>query len=179
MGVIFFESVPFFSSSKAYLQGEQNTEENASCLSSFLPHSIHPLIFDNSSSHESRKDLLVYMRRQKNTMSTSSPIISSKPGNIQSQPKSEDEHDLSIAFRKQKRSCTNYPISNFVSYKSLNPSYKTFMNLISSISIPSNLKEAISYSKCKEAMCEEMIALKKNGTWEVGNWLIFLQENSL
>lgn len=116
MDVTFFVSVPFFLSSKASLQMKQNSEESLLCLPPFLPHSFHPSVFNNWSFQESRKNLLVYLRREKDTVSTS-PHWSSllNQGNIQSQPESEDDHDLHVALQKVKRSCTNHPVSNFVS----------------------------------------------------------------
>ena len=75
--------------------------------------------------------------------------------------------DLPIAVRKGVRSCTQYPISNFVSYDSLSPSYRTFLSSLNSISIPQGWKEAIYDPKWKNAMVEEMKALAKNGTWEL------------
>ena len=73
--------------------------------------------------------------------------------------------DLPITVRKGVRSCTQYPISNFISYDSLSPSYITFLSSLNSISIPQGWKEAIYDPKWKNAMVEEMKALAKNGTW--------------
>ena len=65
------------------------------------------------------------------------------------------------------RSCTQYPISNFVSYDSLSPSYRTFFSFLNSVSIPQGWKEAINDPKWKDVMVEEMKALAKNETWEL------------
>ncbi|XP_057478145.1 retrovirus-related Pol polyprotein from transposon TNT 1-94 isoform X6 [Actinidia eriantha] len=75
--------------------------------------------------------------------------------------------DLPIALRKGVRSCTQHPISQFVSYDRLSPSYHAFVSSLSSISIPQNWQDAVMTSKWKGAMVEEMMALKKNGTWEL------------
>lgn len=57
---------------------------------------------------------------------------------------SVNDDDLPTALYKGKRSYTNHPISNFVTYKTLNPLYCTFVGSVSSVQVPSNLKEAIS-----------------------------------
>jgi hypothetical protein len=75
--------------------------------------------------------------------------------------------NMPIAQRKGVRSCTQHPISNFVSYQHLSPSYRSFVSKLSSVSIPQNLQEAISDPKWREAMQEEMRALHKNNTWEL------------
>jgi hypothetical protein len=67
----------------------------------------------------------------------------------------------------------HYPMSNFVSYHKLSKENETFMNQISAISIPNSVQEAITDSRWKEAMNEEMRSLQKNCTWK---WLNFLQE---
>jgi hypothetical protein len=61
----------------------------------------------------------------------------------------------------------HYPMSNFVSYHKLSKENETFMNQISAISIPNSVQEAITDSRWKEAMNEEMRSLQKNCTWEV------------
>lgn len=101
----------------------------------------------------------MYKRREKDTTSLQFPIDSSKLGNVPlssllptNEPSKPDD-DLPITLRKGKCPCTNHPIFNFVSYQSLNISYTSYVNSISSIKIPSNLKEAIFQSKWGEAMC--------------------------
>jgi hypothetical protein len=58
----------------------------------------------------------------------------------------------------------HYPMSNFVSYHRLSKENETFMNQISAISIPNSVQEAITDSRWKEAMNEEMRSLQKNCT---------------
>ncbi|XP_070054777.1 uncharacterized protein [Nicotiana tomentosiformis] len=55
--------------------------------------------------------------------------------------------DVPIANRKGVRSCTKHPLSNFVSYNSLSPSYRAFALSISSMSIPLNWREAFADPK--------------------------------
>ena len=65
------------------------------------------------------------------------------------------------------RSCTQHPISNFVSYSHLSSSYRAFVSNISSVSIPNHFQDAFATSEWKLAMIEEMKALLKNGTWKL------------
>lgn len=104
-----------------------------------LPMFVHPYAFDNPSSK--RKDLVVYTRRNKNTYLKPPLIHSSEPSNtpLLSLPPKLDE-SLPIALCKGKYLCTNHLISNFISYQSLNVSYTSFVNLVSSITVPLNLK---------------------------------------
>jgi hypothetical protein len=72
--------------------------------------------------------------------------------------------DVPIALKKGTRSYTKYPISNFISYDSLSPSYRAFVLRFSFISIPQNWREAYPEPKWREAMVDEMKALAKNKT---------------
>jgi hypothetical protein len=74
--------------------------------------------------------------------------------------------DLPIAIRKGKRTYTDHPISNFVSFDHLSPSFKAFSLLVSSILVPKSYKEAFSHPGWCKAMEEEMRALLLNHTWD-------------
>ena len=50
-----------------------------------------------------------------------------------------DDLDIPIATRKGVRSCTQHPISKFVSYSRLSPSHKAFVPNLASVSIPSDV----------------------------------------
>ena len=76
-------------------------------------------------------------------------------------------NDLPIALRKQPRSCTLHPISKFVSYNALSTKCRAFTTNLDRIQIPKNIQEALEIPKLKEAVMEEIRALKKNETWEV------------
>jgi hypothetical protein len=54
------------------------------------------------------------------------------------EPPLDNSDNLPIALRKGVRSCTQHPISQFVSYDRLSPSYHAFVSSLSSISIPQN-----------------------------------------
>jgi hypothetical protein len=58
-----------------------------------------------------------------------------------------DHMSLPIAQRKGVWSCTHHPISDFVSYQHLSPSYRSFVSKLSFVSIPRNLQEALSDPK--------------------------------
>ena len=53
-------------------------------------------------------------------------------------PVSGDDLDILIAHRKGARACTKHPLSNFVSYSRLSPSYKAFVSSLFSVSIPNH-----------------------------------------
>ena len=54
--------------------------------------------------------------------------------------------DISIALRNGKRSITTHPISHFVSYDHLHPSFRNFALFIFSKSISNNYKEVLHIS---------------------------------
>ena len=89
---------------------------------------------------------------------------SNLPGNSVSN--SSSQLDLPIALRKGVRSCTKYPLSNFVSYKNVSSPYLSFISQVSSVVIPNNVQEALNVLEWKEAIFEEVKALEKNATWE-------------
>lgn len=75
--------------------------------------------------------------------------------------------DLPIALRKGTRTCTMHPISRFVSYKKLSPTYSAFITNLSESEIPRDVHEALKKPGWKEAVLEEMKALKENHTWDL------------
>lgn len=77
-----------------------------------------------------------------------------------------DNSDLPIAVRKGVRSCTKHPISNFISYEKLSPTFRAFTCELTKIEIPRDIQEALRVPKWKEAVLE-MRALEKNQTWKV------------
>jgi hypothetical protein len=62
------------------------------------------------------------------------------------------------------RSCTQHPLSNYVSYENLSPIFRAFT---SQEEIPNTVQDALKVPEWKEAVFKEMKALKKNGTWEL------------
>ncbi|KAG6487993.1 hypothetical protein ZIOFF_056751 [Zingiber officinale] len=57
-------------------------------------------------------------------------------------PLNMNELNLPVAVRKGVRSCTQHPISNYVSYSRLSPSYHAFVSQLSNLAIPSSYYEA-------------------------------------
>ena len=66
-------------------------------------------------------------------------------------PQSTSHLDLPIAIHKGKRTCTDHPISNFVSFDHLSP-FKTFSLSISSLVVPKSYREALSHLGWRKAM---------------------------
>ena len=60
-----------------------------------------------------------------------------------------------------------YPMSHYVSNHCLSESKKSFVNQLSTVSIPNSLQEALADPRWKAAMNEEMKSLQKNETWEL------------
>ena len=117
--------------------------------------------------------LKVYSRRMQPALeSLHAPTIHPDKG-IENQtistPNDISNLDLPIVLRKEKRQCTQHPLSNFVSFENLSSSYQAFVSRLSSIKIPKSVQEALSDENWKKAMLEEMNALKKNNTWELVN----------
>lgn len=81
----------------------------------------------------------------------------------------KDDLDIAIALRKGVYACTEHPIGNFVSYKTLSPSYQAFISAVDNIQIPHTIQEALADSQWKEAVQNEINALVKNNTWTLTN----------
>ncbi|CAL9009341.1 unnamed protein product, partial [Prunus brigantina] len=80
------------------------------------------------------------------------------------------DNELPIALRRPLRSCPSkykYPISNFMSSHRLSSCFKSFAYQLSSVSVPQTLQDALDNPRWKEAMDEELRALRKNSTWEL------------
>ena len=92
---------------------------------------------------------------------SASPSADSPP------PQSTSDLDLPIAIRKGKRTCTEHPISNCVSFDHLSPSFKAFSLSLSSLVVPKSYREALSHPGWRKAMEEEMHALELNHTWDL------------
>jgi hypothetical protein len=79
-------------------------------------------------------------------------------------PPSTSDLDLPIAIRKGKHTCTDHPISNFVSFDHLSPSFKAISLSVSSLVVPKSYRESFSHPGWCKAMEEEMHALELNHT---------------
>ena len=78
-----------------------------------------------------------------------------------------DDSNLLIAIQKGVRSCTQHPLSKYVSYKNLSTVFRTFTSHLSCMEIPNTLQDALKVPDWKKYVFEEMKALEKNGTWEL------------
>ena len=78
-----------------------------------------------------------------------------------------DDSNIPIALRKGVRSCTSHPISRFVSYEGLSPSYHAFVSALDNVRVPNSIQEALKDSEWRKAVSEEISALEKNGTWVI------------
>ena len=95
-------------------------------------------------------------------LSPTSVATSSSPVIVPPAPPN-DLH-LPIALRKGTRACTQHPISHFVSYDRLSPSFCAFALLVASESIPRSHVEAAHVHEWKAAMDHEVEALVSRGT---------------
>lgn len=66
--------------------------------------------------------------------------------------------DLLITLRKETRSCTQHPISHFVSFERLFPQDRAFTSKISFHEISTIVYETLNMKRWKEAMNKEMRA---------------------
>ena len=76
-----------------------------------------------------------------------------------------------IALHKWKRECTKkklYPFCKYVSLHRLSPAYKSFLAEIDKYKVPTTMSEAIQDPKWKISIDDEMAALEKNKTWDLG-----------
>lgn len=62
---------------------------------------------------------------------------------------------------------TPYPISNYVIYDHLNPSFQAFNSVLTTQSDPETFKDAISDCKWQSAMNLELRALEENDTCDI------------
>ncbi|RVX03686.1 putative mitochondrial protein [Vitis vinifera] len=126
---------------------------------------------------QTNRETLVYSRRPKSKFNETliSEALQESESVIVPTPREYDFNsdqvtdDLPIAIRKQPRSCTLHPISNFVSYNSLSAKCRAFTTNLDRIQLPKNIQEAFEIPEWKEVVMEEIRALEKNETWEVMN----------
>ena len=70
-------------------------------------------------------------------------------------------------YEPELSSDVKYPMSHYVSNHGLYESNKSFVNQLSTVSIPNSVQEALSDLMWKATMNEEMKSLQKNETWEL------------
>ena len=70
-------------------------------------------------------------------------------------------------YEPELSSKVKYPMSHYVSNHHLSESNKSFVNQLSTVSIPNNVQEALADPRWKAAMNEEMKSLQKNEMLEL------------
>ncbi|KAE8663133.1 ethylene-responsive transcription factor 5-like [Hibiscus syriacus] len=117
-------------------------------------------------------EIIIYSREHfppKNDIAAVPNSSNSEDYPVPDQSLGSSNMNLPIAVRKGTITCTQHPISQFVSYGNLSKAYKTFVTNIDSVETPINVKEALKSTEWRNVVFEEMNALKNNGTWEVTN----------
>lgn len=169
MDVTIIENVPYYS--KTYIQGEKLQEEYQFCESMMIEEPVgssspKPIITPSMGPQEGNKELLVYFRCQKNPKLVEhhellTPCQADDPTltpNEVIQCNTEscflsndlcllDDLEMLIVQRKWVRSCTQHPISYFVSYQKLSPNYRAFTTNLVSIQILDCIQEALLHAK--------------------------------
>ncbi|RVX23717.1 Retrovirus-related Pol polyprotein from transposon RE1 [Vitis vinifera] len=134
------------------------------------------------------KELQVYSRRQKNPkpvdLHPELPPVPCQTDDPKSNPTgviqgnidspvitndidSMDDLNRPVAHRKGVRSCTQHPISKFVSYEKLSPNLRALITNLESIALPNCIQEAFQHPEWRKAVNEEIQALQKNDTWKI------------
>lgn len=70
-------------------------------------------------------------------------------------------------YEPQLSSKVRYPMNHYMSTHRLSQTNQSFVNQLSTISIPNSVQEALTDPRWKAAMNEEMDSLQKNQTWEL------------
>ena len=65
-----------------------------------------------------------------------------------------DDSNIPIDLRKGVRSCTIHPISRFVSYEGLSPSYHAFVSDLDNVQVPNSIQEALKDFEWRKAVSE-------------------------
>uniref|UniRef100_A0A2N9FSY0 Integrase catalytic domain-containing protein n=1 Tax=Fagus sylvatica TaxID=28930 RepID=A0A2N9FSY0_FAGSY len=170
--VTFFEDIPYYSP-----QGRQLQESmlSAPVIPTHVPIapptspiSIVPPVPPISQVYVRRRNQDVPLVPPPPPVEFSLPLPpSASPSADSPPPQSTSDLDLPIAIRKGKRTCTEHPISNRVSFDHLSPSFKAFSLSLSSLVVPKSYREALSHPGWRKAMEEEMHALELNHTWDL------------
>ena len=94
------------------------------------------------------------------------PVVMSEPPRKQLPPH-QTRGIPKPTYEPELSSKVKYPMSHYVSNHRLSESDKSFVNQLSTVSIPNSVQEALADSRWKAAMNEEMKSLQKNETWEL------------
>ena len=170
--VTFFEDIPYYSPQGRHLQ---ESMLSAPVIPTHVP--IAPPTSPISIVPPVPSISQVYVRRRNKDVPLVPPLPpvefslplppSASPSADSPPPQSTSDLDLPIAIRKGKRTCTEHPISNCVSFDHLSHSFKAFSLSLSSLVVPKSYREALSHPGWRKAMEEEMHALELNHTWDL------------
>lgn len=113
-----------------------------------------------------QSELRVYSRRNAPQSTVSDQHCQEPEPNVgiplnspsENSPEVNDSLDVPIALRKGVRSCTQYPISNYVPYKHLSSSFRAFASKLANVEISKNVEEALKVPEWREAVFEGMRA---------------------
>ena len=94
------------------------------------------------------------------------PVVASEPPRKQLPPL-QTRGIPKPTYEPELYSKVKYPMSHYVSNHRLSESNKSFVNQLSTVSIPNSVQEALADPRWKAAMNEEMKSLQKNETWEL------------
>jgi transposase InsO family protein len=167
--VTFFEDIPYYSPQGRQLQESMLSAPVIPTHVPFAPPtspiSIVPPVPPISQVYVRRRNQDVPLVPPPRPVEFSLPLPpSASPSADSPPPQSTSDLDLPIAIRKGKRTCTEHPISNCVSFDHLSPFFKAFSLSLSSLVVPKSYREALSHPGWRKAMEEEMHALELNHT---------------
>ena len=108
---------------------------------------------NKNGNREQTKEIQVYSRRNRTQ--------EKKTEDSQHYQKSVPQDLTGIQGNLPIDSISKYPISMFMSYKKLSPSYSAFTSQLSSVEIPKNVQDALRVPEWKEAILGELRALEK------------------
>ncbi|KAJ9552767.1 hypothetical protein OSB04_016812 [Centaurea solstitialis] len=69
--------------------------------------------------------------------------------------------------RREPRHCTRYPIQNYVAYSHLSSESKAYTSSLNSYPIPRDVRSALAHPGWRQAMEDELGALRGNHTWDL------------
>ncbi|KAM0022126.1 putative RNA-directed DNA polymerase [Helianthus debilis subsp. tardiflorus] len=93
--------------------------------------------------------------------------VSPLPETVAYDPPGAPYPDIPIAFRKEPRHTTRYPIQDYVAYAHLSTESHAFTTSLDSYPIPKNVMTALAHPGWHQAMEEELGALRTNHTWDL------------
>jgi len=79
----------------------------------------------------------------------------------------DSNDDLPITLSKSKCTCTSHPISCFVSYSHMFPSFRAFIFFYGLIFCSQVCVKSLVYPRMKECYKGKMLALEQNVTWDL------------